>query len=356
MMIEKYICRKSSNISDAMKLIDKNSVGLVYIVDEDNTLEGCLTDGDIRRWIIAGGSLNSLVNEAMNHEPRYVFKDELSAGIEKMSKEMIYSLAVVDHNMRVEDIIFLESHMKLRNVIKKNALVNTPVIIMAGGKGTRLYPYTKILPKPLIPIGDIPILERILNRFADYGAKDFYLTVNYKREMIKSYFAESHHSYIIHYIEEDEPMGTAGGIRLIEKKFKVPIIISNCDILVIADYGKIMDYHCNSENDITVVSSLRNTIIPYGVLHTKEQGIITSMEEKPQLSHFINTGMYIVNPEFLNWIPENKVFHMTDLVQMMMDRDCKVGMYPISEDSFLDMGQFEELRKMEERINGSYVE
>lgn len=354
--LTKFICYKDMSIVDAMKIIDKNSVGLVYIVDSQKRLVGCLTDGDIRRWILSTGSLSGSANDAMNHQPKFVYMSDAYNGRKLMSEEHVYSIAVVDEQMILQDIIFLESHMKLRQKYLGNALKGVNVIIMAGGKGTRLYPFTKILPKPLIPIGDIPIIERIMERFSDFGVTDFYLTVNYKKEMIKSYFADANHVYSIHYIEENLPLGTAGSIKLIKEKFDGPTIVTNCDILIEANYEKILKYHEEALNDVTIVTSLKNTIIPYGVIHAKAEGIVEYMEEKPQLSYFINTGMYIINPCFFEWIPDDIIFHMTDLVELMMKKNKKVGIYPISENSFLDMGQFEEMKKMEERINAGYVQ
>ena len=223
---------------------------------------------------------------------------------------------------------------------------------MAGGKGTRLYPYTKILPKPLIPIGDIPILERIINRFCAFGVSKYYMTVNYKKNMIKSHFAELAPDYSIEYIEEDIPMGTAGSIKLIHEKFNAPVVVTNCDILIEADYEDIYEYHRNSGNVMTIVSALKNIEVPYGVLKTAANGVVTAFEEKPKLSYFVNTGMYIVNGDMLDKIPENTFFHMTNLVEKLMNEGLQVGMYPISEEAFLDMGEFEEMRRMEEKLAG----
>ena len=172
--IEQYICYEKINIVEAMKLIDENSVGLVYVVDESDRLKGCLSDGDIRRWIISGGDLGAKVNCAMNKKPKYVYQENINDGTTKMVREQIYSVAVVDKEMRIQDVIFLETHMKLLSKINRNALIKNSVIIMAGGKGTRLYPYTKILPKPLIPIGEIPIIERIMTRFFEFGVQTFH--------------------------------------------------------------------------------------------------------------------------------------------------------------------------------------
>jgi len=349
--IEKFITNIHTSVVEAMKKIDKNSNGVIYIVDEKNSLCGCLTDGDIRRWIIKTGNLKGTALEMMNKNPKYLCETDSKDILEFMREKRISSLPIVDKDKKIKNIILIgDFNYEIPNP-NKSKLKNTPVVIMAGGQGTRLYPYTKILPKPLIPICDVPILERILNRFFEYGIDEFYITVNYKKEMIKSYFNELKTPYEIHFIEETVPLGTAGSISLIEECFDSPVIITNCDILIETDYVKVIKHHLDSGNDMTVVSSLKNSIIPYGVLHFSEHGVISSIEEKPQLSYFINTGMYIINPQQLESIPKNTVFHMTDLAENLILDGFKVGMYPISEDSFLDMGQFEEMKRMEERIN-----
>ncbi|MCR5688357.1 MAG: nucleotidyltransferase family protein [Lachnospiraceae bacterium] len=336
-----------------MKKIGANARGHLYVVNDKDELIGCITDGDIRRWIINGGEIRESVSCAMNTDPVSVPEDKRADALRTMAERKIASIAIVDSRRHLVDVLFSNGGV---NSVASDALKGTPVIVMAGGRGTRLYPYTKILPKPLIPVGDVPIVERILNRFARYGADRFYMTVNYRKEMIKSYFSESAHDYKIEFVEEDEPLGTAGSIRLIEEKFDKPVIITNCDILIEAEYDDVMKYHAESGNDLTIVSSLKNTVIPYGVLYAKENGIITSMQEKPELSHFINTGMYVMDPQYISLIPKGKVFHMTELAEAMMKDGKRVGMYPIGENAFLDMGEFAEMKRMEERINAGFVE
>ena len=146
-------------------------------------------------------------------------------------------------------------------------------------------------------------------------------------------------------------MGTAGSLGLIEKEFTTPLIVTNCDILIHADYIDIFQYHKDSGNELTIVTALKNIIVPYGVIHSRENGVICSMEEKPKLSYFVNTGMYILNPQLLWEVPKDTFFHMTDLAGQLIKEKRKVGMYPISEDSFLDMGEFEEMRRMEQKLN-----
>ena len=354
--VEMYLCQGEMPVVEAMQKIDDNAKGVLFVTEEEGQLVGSLTDGDIRRWLIKTNNLTATVSEIMNTSPRYIFEGEREKASAYMRGLRIKVLPVLDVHNRIVEIIFDTDAQS--NTIKRqaNSLKEIPVIIMAGGKGTRLYPYTKILPKPLIPIGDVPILERIINRFFQYGIEDYYLTINYKKGMIKSYFSELQPQYKIFYIEEEKPLGTAGSIRLIQKKFKMPIIVTNCDILIDADYENIVKYHKESGNDLTVISALKNMIVPYGVLHVKEQGIIASVEEKPKMTYLINTGMYVLSPEVIEENPNNTFFHMTDLLNVLMKKGKKVGMYPVSEDSFLDMGELEEMRKMEKRINQSREE
>ena len=346
-----FIIDKSLTIVEAMKKMDKNGYGILFFVDINGKLKASLSEGDIRRWLIKTGNLETNIQYIMNSNPKYILSDFSGDINEFMAKQRITAVPVVDIHMQVLNIIVNRSLDDNSRLILNNVMKNTDVIVMAGGKGTRLYPYTKILPKPLVPIGDVPILERIFNRFHKYGINRFYLTVNYKKEMIKAYFADVHPPYEIIYVEEDKSLGTAGSIQLIDKKFDKPVIVTNCDTLIEVNYNKIVDHHKKFHNDITIVSSLKNTTIPYGVIYSEGKGIVTSIEEKPQLSNFINTGMYIIDPEFLGWIPENEFFHMTQLVQKMIEKGKKVGMYPISENSFWDMGEFAEMKKMEERIS-----
>ena len=177
------------------------------------------------------------------------------------------------------------------------------------------------------------------------------MTLNYKKGMIKSYFNDLEPEYRIEYIEEDKPLGTAGSIKLIDEKFNKPIFVANCDALIMADYADIYEHHINFRNEITMVTELKNITIPYGVVNTGDNGELLTMEEKPKMSYFVNTGMYVVNPGVINEIPDDELFHMTNLIEKVMNNGGKVGTYPISEDSFLDMGEFDEMKRMEQKLN-----
>lgn len=348
--LQKYIGKEQLTVVEVMQKIDLNGKGILYIVNDNDELSGSLTDGDIRRWIIKTGDLSSKASQVMFTNTKFLFEKDFDMCHRFMDENKINSVPILNHERKMIDIFFRDVFNN-KTLNTKDDLSDIPVIIMAGGQGTRLYPYTKILPKPLIPIGDTPIIERIINSFNQHGARDFYLTVNYKKEMIKLYFSELKPDYSIHYIEEEKPLGTAGSIKLIKDVFNGPVIITNCDILIEADYGKIIEYHEEAGNVLTMVSSLKNITIPYGVIHSKENGIINSIEEKPKLSYFINTGVYVLNPEYINEIPSDTFYHMTNLAEKLIKKGLQVGMYPISEKSFLDMGEFEEMKKMEERLN-----
>lgn len=349
--LSNFVGKESMTILDVMEKIDKNTSGTFFIENKFGQLCGCITDGDIRRWILKAGSLKTHVCEVMNKSPKYIFEGENYRAMQVMKQEVITTLPVINNRRNIVDIIILnKSDIHVQNTCKQK-FESVPVVIMAGGKGTRLYPYTKILPKPLIPIGDTPIVERIIDYFVEYGVKKYYITVNYKKGMIKSYFNDLSPDYEMEYIEEPKALGTGGSIKLIQEKFDKPLFVVNCDAIILADYRKIYDYHFKSGNVITMVSALKNITVPYGVIHSGDNGEILSMEEKPKLSYFVNTGMYIINPETIDLIPDDTVFHMTQLVDKVMESGGRVGMYPVSEDSFLDMGEFGEMKRMEEKLN-----
>ncbi len=343
----KYIAKQDMLIVDAMQRLDENAGGVLYIVDSEDRLIGSLSDGDIRRWILRSGDVRTTVDQAMQAGVRFVEQKNRDNASDVLIKNKITSLPIVDDEGHIVDIYIPRKKQRETS----DALKKTAVIIMAGGEGTRLYPYTKILPKPLIPIDEVPILERIMNRFASYGAEDFYLIVNYRKEMIRSYFYDLSPDYRVHFIDEDKPLGTAGGIRLIGDSFDEPVIVTNCDTLILAEYDQLLQEHKSAKNRMTIVSSVKETVMPYGILHVGEDGSVRSIEEKPSYSNLINTGMYVLDPELLSYIPEDTFFHMTDLIEVLMEKGESIGMYPISENSFLDMGEFEQMQRMERLLS-----
>lgn len=331
-------------IKTAMAKIDKNSQGIIYIC-EDRQLIGVLTDGDIRRYILCSGDLNADVNSIANKNPKYLEKGMYEDIREFMDKNTITSVPIVNQQKEILSIHFLNGDDK-----KEKKILNLPVVIMAGGKGTRLYPYTQILPKPLIPIGEKTITECIMDRFEEYGCIQFDMIVNYKKNFIKAYFQDNENTRNVSFIEEKEFLGTGGGLKLLSGRYPSTFFMSNCDILVEEDYSDILDYHRQNQNIVTMVCAIKELTIPYGTVDITDSWQALRLNEKPSLSFITNTGFYVIEPAFIDEIPENAFVHITDIIQNCIDKKLKVGVYPVSEDKWLDMGQLDELEKMKRKF------
>jgi NDP-sugar pyrophosphorylase family protein len=219
---------------------------------------------------------------------------------------------------------------------------NLPVVIMAGGTGIRLKPLTNVLPKPLIPIGDKTMLEEIFERFGKHGCDTFYVSVNYKAELIEYYLRNQNLPYKLNFFKEEKPMGTAGSLSLLKDHIHKTFFVSNCDILIEQDYSEILSYHNENKNEITLVAALKHYPIPYGTVETGENGQLIELKEKPELTFKINSGMYILDPHLLDEIPDNQFFHITQLIEKVKNRKGKVGVFPVSEKSWKDIGNWEE--------------
>ena len=223
-------------------------------------------------------------------------------------------------------------------------------VLLAGGLGTRLYPYTKILPKPLIPVGEKPIIEQIIDRFNSFGCSRFNLVVNHKKHMIKAYFNELKKDYAVEYTEEEVFLGTGGGLSLLKGKIDTPFFLTNCDVLIDADYNDIYKFHKQQGNIITVVCAFKHVTIPYGVFTLNEDGEIKDITEKPTMNFLTNTGMYLVDSRVIEELEENHKCGFPDIIEKYRNMGCKVGVYPVSENSWMDMGQLEELEDMRRRL------
>ena len=347
MDIDKIIIDENYTIKQAIKQLD-DCAKKILLVQSNGKLKGVITDGDVRRWILKGGDLTAKAVEIINYKPIYITNNDRANALEIMKKSSIDALPIVDEKGMISSIVFWDD-IEISSVKKKTS-IELPVVIMAGGLGTRLYPYTKILPKPLIPIGDIPIAERIINKFEEYGCKEFYLTVNYKKNMIKSYFGEIEKDYEVSYVEEDKPLGTGGSLYLLKGKIDKTFFVSNCDVLIDADYADIYKYHKESKNIITMICAVKNLTIPYGVIELENDGKIKSMVEKPEFSFLTNTGMYIVEPEVIDIIPKNEFLGFPDIIDIYRDMGKNVGVYPITEKCWMDMGQIDEMQNMIDRL------
>lgn len=354
MFNKKILISDNISIIEALKLLDETADKVLFVVDQDTKLLGALTDGDIRRYLLNGSSLEDNIVAVYNPNPKFVLENECTVDKLKNTflKYKIEVIPILDINHRVINISFWDKVFsdKKTKPSRKRIKTKVSVVIMAGGKGTRLDPFTKILPKPLIPIGDKPIIEVIMDKFHAFDMMDFYVTLNHKSKMIKAYFEEFKTKYKIKYIDEEKPLGTAGGLKYLPPEVAGVIFVTNSDIIIEEDYGKILKFHKENKNEITIVASVKNYNIPYGVCEIGNGGTLRKIKEKPDLSFLVNTGMYVVNSSALSTIPEGEFYHITQLIEDIKRSGKRVGVFPISENAWMDVGEWSKYKETLERF------
>lgn len=216
---------------------------------------------------------------------------------------------------------------------------------MAGGKGTRLQPFTDVLPKPLIPIKKQTVIERIINNFTDYGVNKFLISINYKAEILKAYFKELKPKYKLKFITENKPLGTVGSLSKLSKKEGKYFFITNCDTISNVNLGNMYNFHIKNNYDVTLLTSSKIHQVPYGVCHVAKNGDLKNIEEKPKFDFLVNVGLYLVNNEVIDFIPKNKVFHFTDLIKILQKKKYRIGLFPVYKNNWLDVGEWDEFKK-----------
>ncbi len=331
----------NASILDALKTMDATFRRLLLVFDGDQ-FKNILSIGDIQRAVLKNIPFETPVKEILRKETLISNSNESPNIIQKrMFEQRIECMPIVDSNHRLVDVIFWEDIFSDLKAPAKNRF-SIPVVIMAGGEGTRLRPITYVLPKALVPIGNESILEKIINSFIDYGNNEFYISVNYKAPMIQQYINDIYKNRIkLDYLTEDKPLGTAGALYSLKGKINGDFFVSNCDIIIENDYSEILEYHKSNKNDLTIVSALKHYAIPYGILETETNGMLRKITEKPEITYQINSGMYILDSKVLNYIPENVHFHMTHLIEEILNRNGKVGVFPVSERSWVDIGDWQ---------------
>lgn len=343
--INSIIISPSISLVEAMKLMDDEEVKMLFVFDGEH-FEGIVTIGDIQRAIIKNFPLNSTILTILQKDKQYAAPGEDREAVrQKMLRLRAEAMPVVNEKGELVDVYFWSdffSHPEEQHREK----IDLPVVIMAGGKGTRLKPITNVIPKPLVPVGDKTILEVIMDQFEGIGCHKFYMSVNYKADMMKYYLSQLDHKYDIEFFMEDKPLGTIGSVSLLKGKITTPFFVSNCDSINEQDYREVYDYHVNNHNDLTIVTMVKTFKIPYGVIETGEDGLMTSLSEKPELTYQVNTGVYILNPSCIEEIPEGEFFHITHLMEKIKARGGRVGCFPVSEHAWRDMGEWPEYLKM----------
>jgi dTDP-glucose pyrophosphorylase len=344
--MKKLTIKSDESIKDALKKLSVTGEKCLIVTDKGSKLLGTLSDGDLRKAILSGAVLSDTIKRLYQSKPTVLV--EGSYNIDK-AKEIFIKykfdlIPVVNQNNVVVDVliwanVFNNSKRGIRQAL------DVPVVIMAGGRGSRMEPFTKILPKPLVPIHDKPIIEHIIERFTELGCSTFYLTVNYKGKLLKAYFEELRPDYQVQFVEEQEPLGTAGSLQYLHGCFDQPFFVTNCDIIIKADYTNLYEFHKKGGYDITLVASAKEYIIPYGTCELNSDGHLSHINEKPKYDFLINTGLYVLNPEILSFIPKEKFIHITHLIEDVKNNGKKVGVYPVDDDDWIDVGQWAEYKE-----------
>lgn len=343
--IQDKIININDSIISALKKMDGHRTKLVFVFDGDKFVS-ILTIGDIQRSIIRHSSLTDSVSSILDMDKIYASDKQSIEEIKQvMVKELIDCMPILNEDGEIVDVLFWNDVFS-DTVVQNREKINLPVVIMAGGKGSRLKPITNVIPKPLVPVGDKTILEVIMDQFESIGCNKFYMSVNYKADIMKYYLSQLEHKYDIKFFMEDKPLGTIGSVALLKGKITTPFFVSNCDSINEQDYRDVWDYHVNNHNDMTIVTMVKSFKIPYGVIETGKDGLMTALREKPEQTYQVNTGVYILNPDLIDEIPEGEFFHITDLMEKVQKRGGRVGCFPVSEQSWKDMGEWPEYLKM----------
>lgn len=344
MSFSDYFVDKDISVSAALSQLERIDHKILFIAP-DSRLEAVLTDGDIRRYVLAGSDIQASVTQAAYKSPLSLSGYHEAAARAMLTEKAISCVPMTDRTGCVHALVFANETLH-----RENPPVDTPVILMAGGLGTRLYPYTEILPKPLIPVGSVTITEQILNRFKKFGCYDFYLVVNHKKNLIKSYFSEVDTGANIRFIDEDKPLGTGGGLSFFKGQFDGPVIVTCADSVIEADYGELLEQHRRENNIFTMVCAKKRLAVPYGVIETAPDGSLQSLLEKPGYDFLVNTGLYVVSPAFIDRVPADSFVPITDVVNSCLADGKRVGVYTVAEDCFIDIGQLDDLRAVEDKL------
>ena len=344
--MKQYCISPNASVKSALNKVSKAESGCLVVVDKDFKLAGTLSDGDIRRAILENQDISRRITDIYNTSPFFLLEGRFSEQeIKNYFTDMRYDLIpVLDKDRKVVEILTWSSYFSEKKEFVEDS-DRLPVVIMAGGKGKRLLPFTKVLPKPLIPIQDKTVIEHIISKFTDSNLDTFFISINYKAAILKAFFQELKPDYKVKFVEEKEPMGTIGSLSLIKQQIKGSFFVSNCDIILDISHADLINFHQERKNDISLVASAKDYSIPYGTCEINEEGFLKKITEKPSFNLLVNIGLYLLNRDILDLIPEGKPLDAPDLISMAMKQNKKIGVYPVHGDSWVDIGQWNEFRQ-----------
>jgi dTDP-glucose pyrophosphorylase len=341
---KKALLHPSALIKDAIQVLSEASLRIVLIVDENLTLIGTITDGDIRRGLLKGLAIDSVISDVINQKPIVVPQGFPRAEVLRiMGANKLFQIPVVGEDRRLVDL-------HLWDELSSPTSRDNTILIMAGGKGTRLLPKTEKTPKPMLRLGGKPILEHIIERAKSEGFSRFILAIHHLGEVIEEYFGDGKSLGVkISYVKEKTPLGTAGALSLIEPKPSEPIIVTNGDVLTDFRYGDLLDFHVQNNANATMAVQVNETKIPYGVVQTKGV-LITGFEEKPTQAFLINAGVYVIEPACLVFLKKGRETNMPDLFETLIGHNLSTLAYLIHE-SWIDIGGHEEFTTAAKKLS-----
>jgi len=344
-MWQEVLITPNTPMDKAIAIIDRAGLQIALVINEKGQLLGTVTDGDIRRAILKHLSIDEPVNRIMNSSPRYIYWNEpRETALLLMKNSKVRQIPVLDVNHKV---LGLEISDEFFNPLPRENWV----ILMAGGMGSRLKPLTASCPKPLLKVGDKPLLETIMESLIEQGFHRFYFSVNYKAEMIMEYFGDgSKWAVEIRYLHENKLLGTVGAVGLLSTKPDKPLLLMNGDILTKINYGQLLDFHRKNQTEATICIKEQCSQIPYGVV-TVHKDRLQQIDEKPLRCFFINAGVYILEPEVLDYVPVGLHFDIPDLLKTLLQIGKEIAVFPVRE-YWIDIGRSEDY----ERANNEYSE
>ena len=335
--ISQMIIKPEITVINALKKLSKTGERCLIVVNDNKKFLGTITDGDIRKSILKKESYSSSIKKIYNRKAAYILKSKFNQNIAErvLRKKKHILLPILDKKMKPVD--FFTIYDSKRKEIKLNKNI---ILIMAGGKGKRLQPFTSILPKPLIPVKGKPVILHIMNMFKSGGFNKFYISINNKNNVLKSYLSEMSKMYNLSFLKENNPLGSAGALKKIIK-IKETFFVVNCDGLLKLSPNQLLNFHKENKNDLTLVAALKKFSVPYGVCEVnKLNGKLNKMEEKPQKNVIANAGLYICEPKIFKYLPAKKSFGMNELIKNLLRKKRKVGVFPIKDTDWQDTGNW----------------
>lgn len=342
-MDHKHLIYKEHSVREALiKLDELASDAILFIVEENKKLIGSLTDGDLRRGFIKGLGFEDSILEFVQSNPKFIYDDEFDQKkLEEFKDKNFKIIPILNKDHQIVDIL---------NFRNRSTLLPVDAVLMAGGKGMRLRPLTENTPKPLLKVGDKPIIEYNIDRLAKVGVKNIHLSINYLGEQLEAHFGNGKKKRLnINYVKEDQPLGTIGSILLVKNFDNEDIIVMNSDLLTNIDFTDFYKTFKESGADMAVAATPYNVDIPYAVLETNQDNQVTSLKEKPKYTYYSNAGIYILNKKVLKMIPKNEFYDITDLMDKILAMNLKLVTYPIN-GYWLDIGKHEDYKKAQEDI------